>query len=108
MNRDSDRRRCCSRRRSTAATATTRSRRVAPPAVLYKAGPAVGPSIEAVNDGSYQPLTRPIFYYVSKQAADEKLPGATEKDIDVTVHNGLLFIRGERRPVDRADAGLRA
>ena len=31
---------------------------------------------------------------------EAELPGATEKDIDVTVHNGLLFIRGERRPVE--------
>src|SRR5215218_9830323 len=30
--------------------------------------------------------------------ADE--PATTETDIDVTVHNGLLFIRGERRPVE--------
>ena len=31
---------------------------------------------------------------------EAELPGATEKDIEVTVHNGLLFIRGERRPVE--------
>ena len=31
---------------------------------------------------------------------EAELPGATEKDVDVTVHNGLLFIRGERRPVE--------
>ena len=31
---------------------------------------------------------------------EAELPGVTEKDIDVTVHNGLLFIRGERRPVE--------
>jgi HSP20 family protein len=30
---------------------------------------------------------------------EAELPGATETDIDVTVHDGLLFIRGERRPV---------
>ncbi len=29
---------------------------------------------------------------------EAELPGATEKDVDVTVHNGLLFIRGERKP----------
>ena len=31
---------------------------------------------------------------------EAELPGATEKDVDVTVHNGLLFIRGERRPAE--------
>src|SRR5688572_8543899 len=31
-------------------------------------GKAVGPSIEAVNDGSYQPLSRPLFIYVRETA----------------------------------------
>ena len=26
------------------------------------------------------------------------LPGLTDQDVDVTVHNGVLFIRGERKP----------
>jgi HSP20 family protein len=26
------------------------------------------------------------------------LPGVAENDVDVTVHNGMLFIRGERKP----------
>jgi phosphate transport system substrate-binding protein len=30
------------------------------------------PSVESARDGSYQPLSRPIFIYVSKQAADER------------------------------------
>jgi phosphate transport system substrate-binding protein len=34
-------------------------------------GAAVLPSVETARDGSYQPLSRPIFIYVSKQAADE-------------------------------------
>jgi phosphate transport system substrate-binding protein len=29
----------------------------------------VGPSIEAVNDGSYQPLSRPLFIYIRDTAA---------------------------------------
>ena len=32
-------------------------------------GKEVGPSIEAVNDGSYQPLSRPLFVYVRDTAA---------------------------------------
>jgi HSP20 family protein len=27
-----------------------------------------------------------------------ELPGLTEKDVEITSHNGMLFIRGERRP----------
>jgi phosphate transport system substrate-binding protein len=34
-------------------------------------GEPVLPSIESAKSGSYQPLSRPIFIYVSKQAADE-------------------------------------
>ncbi len=34
-------------------------------------GDPVAPSVEAAREGSYQPLSRPIFIYVSKQAADE-------------------------------------
>ena len=34
---------------------------------------AVLPSIETVNDGSYKPLSRPIFIYVSAQALENKI-----------------------------------
>jgi len=34
-------------------------------------GDPIAPSVDAARDGSYQPLSRPIFIYVSKQAADE-------------------------------------
>jgi phosphate transport system substrate-binding protein len=37
--------------------------------VVNAKGQAVGPSIEAVNDGSYQPLSRPLFIYVRDTAA---------------------------------------
>src|SRR4051812_42112687 len=29
---------------------------------------------------------------------EAELPGVAEKDLDITVHNGMLFIRGERKP----------
>jgi len=29
---------------------------------------------------------------------EAEIPGVAEEDLDVTVHNGMLFIRGERRP----------
>ncbi|HKP53114.1 MAG TPA: PstS family phosphate ABC transporter substrate-binding protein [Chloroflexia bacterium] len=31
--------------------------------------PAIAPSIESVKDGTYQPLSRPLFLYVKKEAA---------------------------------------
>jgi phosphate transport system substrate-binding protein len=34
-------------------------------------GDPVTPSVETARNGSYQPLSRPIFIYVNKQAADE-------------------------------------
>ena len=37
--------------------------------IVNPKGKAVGPSIEAVNDGSYKPLSRPLFIYVRDTAA---------------------------------------
>lgn len=34
--------------------------------------PAVGPSMQAVMDGTYQPMSRPIFIYVNAKAAAER------------------------------------
>lgn len=34
--------------------------------------PAVAPSVETVNNGTYQPLSRPIFIYVNAKAVKEK------------------------------------
>lgn len=38
--------------------------------VVNKAGKAVMPSLESVVDGSYEPLSRPLFIYVSEAAAE--------------------------------------
>ena len=38
------------------------------PIVAKEGGPAVGPSMEAVLKGTYQPLARPIFIYVNTKA----------------------------------------
>ncbi len=35
-------------------------------------GSCVAPSVEAARNASYQPLSRPLFFYVSKKAADDK------------------------------------
>jgi phosphate transport system substrate-binding protein len=37
--------------------------------IINPRGQPVGPSIEAVNDGTYQPLSRPLFIYVRESAA---------------------------------------
>ena len=37
--------------------------------IVNPKGKEVGPSIEAVNDGSYNPLSRPLFIYVRDTAA---------------------------------------
>ena len=39
------------------------------PIVAKKGAPAVSPSFETVKDGTYQPLSRPIFIYVNATAA---------------------------------------
>ncbi|HEX7114364.1 MAG TPA: PstS family phosphate ABC transporter substrate-binding protein [Steroidobacter sp.] len=37
--------------------------------IVNERGQAVEPSVQAVNDGSYQPLSRPLFIYVRESAA---------------------------------------
>ena len=39
-------------------------------AIKHKDGKAVLPSMATIADGSYKPLSRPIFIYVSKKAAE--------------------------------------
>ncbi|MGV3001451.1 PstS family phosphate ABC transporter substrate-binding protein [Vibrio sp.] len=40
--------------------------------ISWKGGAAVEPSVENAKNATYQPLSRPIFIYVSKKSADEK------------------------------------
>ena len=54
-------------------TATHRhSIRAAAVPIRQKDGKCVGPSVQAARDASYQPLSRPLFYYVNKKFADSK------------------------------------
>jgi phosphate transport system substrate-binding protein len=39
--------------------------------IVNKSGKAVGPSLDNVVNGSYEPLSRPIFIYVSEKAAQK-------------------------------------
>ncbi len=41
------------------------------PIVAKPGSAAVGPSMEAVNNGTYQPLSRPIFIYVNSKSMDK-------------------------------------
>jgi phosphate transport system substrate-binding protein len=45
--------------------------------ISWQGGEPVEPSLEAAMDGTYQPLSRPIFIYVNKERADSK-PGVAE------------------------------
>ena len=40
--------------------------------IRQKDGKCIGPSAQAARDASYQPLSRPLFYYVARKAAEEK------------------------------------
>jgi len=51
---------------------TENADKVKPVAIKQANGECVLPSVETAGDSSYQPLTRPIFWYISKGAADQK------------------------------------
>lgn len=53
------------------------------------AGP-IAPSIQTVNDGTYQPLSRPIFVYVSKAEADRPEVGSF---IDFYLEKGPALVK---------------
>lgn len=42
------------------------------PVKLTADAPAIMPSVETATNGTYQPLTRPLFIYVNKKSADTK------------------------------------
>ncbi len=46
--------------------------KVKPVAIKQANGECVSPSVETAANSTYQPLTRPIFWYISKGAADAK------------------------------------
>lgn len=54
-------------------------------AIINKAGKAVLPSVEAVKDGSYNPLSRPLFIYVK---ADSMKKPEVQKFIKFYLENG--------------------
>ncbi|GAB4563983.1 MAG: PstS family phosphate ABC transporter substrate-binding protein [Haliangiales bacterium] len=52
-------------------------------------GPVV-PTVETVADGTYQPLSRPIFIYVSKSAADER--PEVQKFVEFYLNEGRALV----------------
>lgn len=52
----------------------------------------VAPSVEAAKDGTYQPLSRPIFIYVNKNAADTKPEVAKFVEFYLTPKNATELV----------------
>lgn len=46
--------------------------RVKPVEISYEGGECIAPTTDTAGDGSYQPLTRPLFIYANKAHLDEK------------------------------------
>lgn len=51
---------------------------------------AILPSVETVEDGSYQPLSRPIFIYVNMKAAEKK---EIKEFVEFYMKNALLLVK---------------
>lgn len=69
--------------------------------VVNKKGQAVAPSIDAVMDGSYEPLSRPIFIYVNAKSADK--PEVKEFVEYYLKHGGKLAREVKYVPLTEAD-----
>ncbi len=56
-----------------------------------EAGDCVAPSTETIADGSYNPMSRPLFFYVAKKAYDEKPQVKAFVDYQLDPANGGLI-----------------
>ena len=56
-----------------------------------EAGECVAPSTETIADGSYNPMSRPLFFYVSKNAYDTKEQVKAFVEFMVDPKNGELI-----------------
>jgi phosphate transport system substrate-binding protein len=59
------------------------------PIVADSGAEAVAPTKETISGGTYQPLTRPLFLYVSKQAADHE---AVSEFVEFFLTEGAPFV----------------
>jgi phosphate transport system substrate-binding protein len=62
-------------------------------AIKQEDGSCVAPTPETVRDGTYQPLSRPLFMYVNKQYLDEKEHVQKYVDFMMTADNGIPLVR---------------
>ena len=60
-------------------------------AIENEAGECVEPSVETIADGSYNPLSRPIFFYVSKESYETKPQVKAFADFHLDPANGGLI-----------------
>ena len=60
-------------------------------AIENEAGECVAPSTETIADGSYNPMSRPLFFYVRKDAYDAKPEVKAFVDFLLTPENGTLI-----------------
>ena len=51
---------------------TENAGKVRPVPIRQPNGTCIAPSVQAARDASYQPLSRPLFFYVNKKYADER------------------------------------
>ncbi|MFG1283646.1 PstS family phosphate ABC transporter substrate-binding protein [Xanthobacter autotrophicus] len=74
---------------------------------LNDAAPAVEPSVENARTGKYQPLSRPIFIYVNKKAADTRPEVAKFVEFYQTPKNAIELVK-EVGYVPLPEAALKA
>ena len=55
-----------------------------------EAGECIAPSFEAIADGSYNPMSRPLFFYIKKESYDTKPQVKAFADYQVDPANGAL------------------
>ncbi len=72
-------------------------------AVKNEAGECVKPSAETIADGSYNPLSRPLFFYVSKKAYDSKPQVKAFVDYHLDPANTALVEESGYVPLPAAD-----
>ena len=60
------------------------------PIVAKDGAPAVGPSPKSVEDGTYQPLSRPIFIYVSAKSLQR---AEVKEFVDFYLKNAAVLVK---------------
>ena len=66
-------------------------------------GDCIAPSIDVIADGSYNPMSRPLFFYVKKEAYDTKEQVKAFVDYHLDPANGALVQEAGYVPLPDAD-----